>query len=113
MLKHGGAYRSLAILPGPASAGATALAARELGPNASVLAGVGHDVILCQEAWDLPLSSIAVDIIERRRDYADFASRVQTRSDIAWTPLASPTSAFAAAGADAFAGAMPTMTQVL
>jgi eukaryotic-like serine/threonine-protein kinase len=114
MLKHGGAYRSLAVLPGSASAGSTSLAMRELGPNASILAGVGHDVILCQEGWDAPLSAIAVDIIERRRDYADFASRVQTRSDIAWTPLASPAAAFAApVGADAFAVAMPSVTQVL
>jgi hypothetical protein len=110
MLKHGGAYRSLAILPGPASAGSTAVATRELGPNASVLAGVGHDVILCQEGWDAPLSSIAVDIIERRRDYADFASRVRTRSDIAWTPLASPAATFAA---PAGAAATPSATQVL
>jgi hypothetical protein len=101
-------------VPGPASASSTELATRELGPNVSILNDLGRDVILCQEGWDIPLSSIAVDLIERRRDYADFAARVHTRSDVAWTPLASPAASLAAPGcADAFAAGTPPVTQVL
>ncbi|HEX6960776.1 MAG TPA: tubulin-like doman-containing protein [Lacipirellula sp.] len=114
LLQHGGAYRSLAVLPQQAGAASSQLVASELGPGASVLAGVGSDIVLCTEAWDLPLASVAVDVIQSRRDYADFAARVLTRSDIAWTPLTAPRSSFApVVGDNAFADAMPTMTQVL
>jgi hypothetical protein len=109
---HGGAYRGLAVLPHVAG-GSSNLVAAHLGPDASVLAGVGHDIILCQEGWDLPLAPLAVDIIQNRRDYADFASRVLTRSDIPWTPLTAPIASLAFPASDAFADAMPAMTQVL
>jgi hypothetical protein len=114
LLEHGGAYRGLAVLP-QSTGGASQVVVAALGSDASVLTGVGHDIVLCQEGWDLPLAKIAVDVIHGRRDYADFAGRVATRSDVAWTPLAAPPAAafpdVAAQGA--FAESMPAMTQVL
>jgi hypothetical protein len=113
LLEHGGAYRGLAVLP-QSTGGANQLVAAALGSDASVLTGVGHDIVLCQEGWDLPLAKVAVDIIHGRRDYADFAGRVVTRSDVAWMPLAAPpAAAFPDVGENAFADSMPTMTQVL
>jgi hypothetical protein len=113
LLLHGGAYRGLAVLPEQAGSASNKLVAANLGPDASVLTGVGHDVILCQEGWDVPLARVAADIIQSRRDYADFAARVLTRSDVAWTPLIAPRSSLAPVADNPFAAAMPTMTQVL
>ncbi len=114
LLAHGGVYRGLAVLPQQASGGVNQAVAAELGPDASILAGVGHHVVLCHEAWDLPLVRTAVDLIQGRRDYADFAARVVTRSDVSWTPLtAPPVAAFPTFGDNAFSESAPVMTQVL
>jgi hypothetical protein len=109
LLQHGGAYRTLAVLPSHSQG-----EANKNWPNATIVSGVGNSIVLCQEAWDLPLPSIAVDIIQRRRDYADFAARVASRSDVNWTPLTAPLVQFpVAASQDAFAAAMPLVTHVL
>jgi serine/threonine protein kinase len=111
LLQHGGVYRSLAVMPNQSAGNAPELSAD--GERATVVGGIGNDVILCQEAWDLPIVSIAMDIIQRRRDYADFAARVVSRSDVAWTPLTAPVMRLPEAATNAFAGAMPMVTQVL
>jgi hypothetical protein len=87
LLGRGGVYRKLAIVPssGPLSASWKV----SLG-DCSVIAAPGNEFITLCEGWRLPLVSVALDLIQRRRDYADFAARVQTRSDIAWAPLTSP-----------------------
>jgi hypothetical protein len=114
LLAHGGVYRGLAVVPS-SSAGTERLVADALGADATVLKGVGNDVVLCQEAWALPLASTAVDLIQGRRDYAEFAARVVTRSDIRWTPLTAPRATAFPTFDDnkSFAEAMPVMTQVL
>ena len=113
LLTHGGVYRGLAVLPQQAS-GVNRVVAAELGPDASILTGVGSDIVLCQEAWDLPLVPTAVDLIQGRRDYAEFAARVVTRSDVPWTPLtAPPVAMFPTFGDNAFSESAPVMTQVL
>ncbi|MCC6493796.1 MAG: protein kinase [Pirellulales bacterium] len=86
-LQHGGAYRSLVIAP-PDSGLAEGAARRVIGAPSTL--AHGGDVVVCYEAWDLPLPTIAVDLIHRRRDYADFAARVASRSDVAWTSLTAP-----------------------
>ena len=115
LLQFGGAYRSLAIAPDAASASRIAGAWRtgeQCEP--SVLVGVGQDVVLCTEGWELPIVQVAVDLIQRRRDYADFAGRVLTRNDVAWTPLTAPViPPSAEPGAGDFSGVVPTMTCVL
>lgn len=58
-----------------------------LGEETSLLTGVAGNLVVCNEAGQLPLERVAVDLIECRRDYAEFADRVHTRNDISWTPL--------------------------
>lgn len=58
-----------------------------LARDATVVASESTDLILCSEGWNLPLPHLACELIDSRRDYVDFASRVLTRSDIEWTPL--------------------------
>jgi hypothetical protein len=111
LLRHGGAYRGLAVIPG--NVGDVSRTVASVGSDASTIAGIGHDVVLCEEGWDLPLVHVAVDIIQRRRDYADFAARVATRSDVVWTPLAASSAAIPVACENAFAAVMPTTTQVI
>jgi hypothetical protein len=109
LLEHGGAYRTLAVLPSHAQSDADNSFA-----NATIVSDHGNNIVTCQEAWDLPLTSIAMDIIQRRRDYADFAARVASRSDVQWTPLNVPTVQFPiVVPTDEFAAAMPMATQVL
>jgi hypothetical protein len=99
-LEHGGAYRKLTVMPAEAGA---ARAASPLAGDATVAVAPGADVVTVCEGWRLPLVHVALDLIQRRRDYADFAGRVQTRCDVPWAPLTSPAASIAPA-ADAFAG---------
>jgi hypothetical protein len=88
LLAHGGSRRVLVIRP---KAGTGDEAARELvaqlhlAPN--LIAGSDHNSTLCVEAAGLPVGDVAVALVQRRRDRVEFASRVQSRSDISWTPL--------------------------
>nr|MBA3483065.1 hypothetical protein [Pirellulales bacterium] len=114
LLAHGGAYRGLAVLPQQAAGATSQVAAVALGPNVSVLGGIGSDIVLCQEAWDLPLVPTAADLIQGRRDYAEFAARVVTRSDVPWTPLtAPPVAAFPTFGDNASSESALVVTHVL
>jgi eukaryotic-like serine/threonine-protein kinase len=115
LLACGGVYRRLAVVPSAPSNGRSAAFWKQvLGDDCSVTTAPGNDLITVCEGWRLPLVSVALDLIQRRRDYADFAARVQTRSDIAWAPLTSPAplpivaNAFCGLGNEA-----PTVTQVL
>ncbi len=58
-----------------------------LGSETSLLTGVDGNLLVCSDAGQLPLARVAVDLIECRRDYAEFADRVHTRNDISWAPL--------------------------
>lgn len=89
-LGHGGVYANLVVAPRPEAASAV--------EDATIAISPGSDVFVCCEAWQLPLPWVAADLIHSRRDYADFAARVQTRSDVAWAPLiAAPVVAASAA----------------
>ncbi len=111
LLQRGGAYRRLTIVPAEC---AQSQWADTLG-DGSIVAAPGQEVIRVCEGWQLPLQAVALSLIQRRRDYADFAGRVQTRSDVSWTPLASPIAAITPP-ANAFSGPpcdAPTMTHVI
>jgi hypothetical protein len=94
-LEHGGAYRKLAIVPAEAGGRPLESWRHSVGEDATLVAAPGNDVVTVCEGWRLPLVHVALDLIQRRRDYADFAARVQTRCDVAWTPLTSPMAAIA------------------
>ncbi|MGI9429022.1 MAG: tubulin-like doman-containing protein, partial [Bythopirellula sp.] len=88
LLDLGGASSQLAILPQKQESPELATTVRQsLGAETSVLTGAGSNMVVCCEGGQLPLARVAVDLIECRRDYAEFADRVHTRNDISWAPL--------------------------
>lgn len=94
LLKHGGVYRKLTIVPAESVGGRSLESWRAtFGSDTSLAATAGHDVVAICEGWRLPLMHVGLELIQRRRDYADFAARVQARSDVAWVPLTSPVAA--------------------
>ena len=54
--------------------------------QASFVTDTESDVVLLTTIDDVPLSQIAVRLIDGRPDYAEAASRLYTRCDINWTP---------------------------
>ncbi|MEM8945688.1 MAG: tubulin-like doman-containing protein [Planctomycetota bacterium] len=88
MLDLGGVGSRLLVMPQEDASAEAASRLRELiGSESSILAGVGENLVLCTEVAGVPLARVAIDLIECRRDYADFAARVHTRCDISWSPL--------------------------
>jgi hypothetical protein len=92
-LRFGGARRVLAVLPKDRQQPVDqTLLAEALGAQVSLATGYDSSLQLCVEAEQLSLPHVAVDIAQHRRDCTDFARRVHTRTDIAWTPLVDPNS---------------------
>ena len=88
MLDLGGTSNQLVLLPQKGNDEELAQTVRNvLGSETSLLTGEEGNLVVCNEAGQLPLARVAVDLIECRRDYAEFADRVHTRNDIEWTPL--------------------------
>lgn len=114
-LQHGGVYRNLVVAPAQCpGAQATGLWSGLQGADASLLVAPGQEVVTVCEGWQLPLVRLGIGLIQNRRDYADFAARVHTRSDVDWLPLTAAASAapvLANAFGDLSAG--PRMTQVI
>jgi hypothetical protein len=88
-LEYGGERRVLALLPQDSTSQAAAALSQSAGMEMTTLPCEASDVTICVEAANLSLEHIALDFVERRRDRIEFASRVQCRTDIAWTPLVS------------------------
>ncbi|HEY3395736.1 MAG TPA: tubulin-like doman-containing protein [Lacipirellulaceae bacterium] len=93
LLEFGGTRRVLAILPrdscGPAEADELS---RTLGVEVTGVRGGDNGLTLCVEAGQLSVQHIALDLVQRRRDRAEFARRVHCRNDISWSSLLSGTS---------------------
>ncbi len=93
LLNQGGVSSPLVIapLPGEPQHGEReqqlAAVRDALGSETSLFTPTEGNLVVCTEAGQMPLARVAVDLIECRRDYADFADRVHTRNDICWTPL--------------------------
>jgi hypothetical protein len=88
LLHLGGAASQLAIVPQKEENQELANLVRDaLGAETSVLTGAESNLMICCEGGQLPLARVAIDLIECRRDYAEFADRVHTRNDISWAPL--------------------------
>jgi hypothetical protein len=88
LLEFGGTRRVLVILPrdsaGPSEA---AEFSRTLGVDVTSIRGADNGLTLCVEAGQLSVQHIALDLVERRRDRAEFARRVHCRNDITWSSL--------------------------
>ena len=94
LLQLGGVFRQLIVIPQPpVEAGQPRRPVVAAQGGATIVGAPGNDAFVCCEAWRLPLPLLAADLIQSRRDYADFASRVHTRCDVAWTPLLSAATA--------------------
>lgn len=88
LLEAGGTSRKLVILPSTEFSDLQVAQLRsQLGDDTSILSGGHGDLLLCSEANQLPVDRTAAQLIDCRRDYAEFAARVQTRGDVSWTPL--------------------------
>jgi serine/threonine protein kinase len=114
-LRSGGVFRMLSVVPAQCPDSQTAKLGRgPMASDATVLVAPGQDVVTVCEGWGLPLATVAIDLINNRRDYADFAARVQTRSDVPWLPLASPAARQPVVDPFAdFVASPPTVTQVI
>jgi len=57
---------------------------RAAGERATALVGPVSDALVCCEMEGLPLDNIAATLIRGRREYAELASRLHTRTDVPW-----------------------------
>ena len=90
LLEYGGDRRVLAIVPHSENAGnSDTTVSRALGISATTVAGRDNYLTVCVEASGLSLPHVALEIVERRRDRIEFARRIHSRTDIAWSPLVS------------------------
>jgi hypothetical protein len=87
-LEFGGTRRVLAVLPRDGAGALTSAAISEaLGPMAATAVGEDNNLALCVEAGELSVPHVAASLVEYRRDRVEFAGRVHSRTDIAWSPL--------------------------
>jgi hypothetical protein len=90
LLEYGGDRRVLAIVPRSGNTGnSDTRVSRALGISATTVAGRDNYLTVCVEASGLSLPHVALEIVERRRDRVEFARRIHSRTDIAWSPLVS------------------------
>ncbi|MEQ8835662.1 MAG: tubulin-like doman-containing protein, partial [Lacipirellulaceae bacterium] len=94
LLDHGGSLRNLAVLPTQEPHGTSAEnQGSAFTDETTVVNDPRTEFSLSCEAQEIPLVPVAVEIIDARRDYAEFAARVHTRKDINWQPLVAPAAA--------------------
>lgn len=88
LLKLGGFHSQLVVLPNKElSADASQEIRDALESETSILTACQGHPSVCSEVGGLSLARVAINLIECRRDYAEFADRVHTRNDISWAPL--------------------------
>jgi serine/threonine protein kinase len=85
----GGSQRLVAISPQPMSESALVDALRRvIDPPATIVCDTDADLVLCYEAQGLWIPHVAARLIGDRGDLVHIASRLHTRSDVAWTEMA-------------------------
>ena len=88
LLRCGGAKRLLVMLPnGSTNVCPLKILYEQMNETPSVAQNNDGDFILCYEVEQISLTQVAVTIIDGRRDYAEFASRFHTRTDVEWSTL--------------------------
>ena len=86
LLEYGGRRRMLTIVPAT-----NGMSGSQDGKMTNTIAAEKErGTTVCVEADTLSAPHVALDFVERRRDRVEFASRVHSRSDIAWLPLIGP-----------------------
>ena len=56
-------------------------------PLPTIIADADGDLLVCYEVQDQPLRLVAAKVLDQRFHAVDMASRLHTRTDVAWTPL--------------------------
>jgi eukaryotic-like serine/threonine-protein kinase len=88
LLRCGGAKRLLVMLPnGSTNVQPLKILHEQMNETPSVAQNDDGDFILCFEVEQVSLTQVAVTIIDGRRDYAEFANRFHTRTDVDWSTL--------------------------
>jgi len=88
LLEYGGRSRHLIVLPKEKTSEDNLQRSVEaLDTMPSILGGSDNDLVVCCDAGCIPLAHVAVQLVQCRRDYADFAARVHTRKDVPWISL--------------------------
>jgi hypothetical protein len=83
----GGAARLLLVLSEPIQdPRLQSMFAARFGQPPTTAVDAHCDPALCCEMEQIPLAPLAATLIDYRRDYAEAASRLHTRSDVNWTP---------------------------
>jgi hypothetical protein len=81
----GGASRMLLVLPEPVQdPRVQSMFSARFGQPPTMAFDAHCDAALCCEMEQIPLAPIAATLIDYRRDYAEAAARLHTRSDVSW-----------------------------
>ena len=89
----GGRRRLYCILPAEAAQAITSQTlATQIGPEEfskppAVIPDASGDVVLLFEMGEMSVKHVAAALIDQRADLTEVATRLFTRSDVAWTPL--------------------------
>ena len=88
LMRCGGAKRLLVMLPnGSTNVQPLKILHEQMNETPSVAQNSDGDFILCYEVEQISLTQVAVTIIDGRQDYAEFANRFHTRTDVDWSTL--------------------------
>ncbi len=88
LMRCGGAKRLLVMLPyGSTNARPLQILHEQIHETPSVAQNNDGDFILCYEVEQLSLTQVAVTLIDGRQDYAQYAGRLHTRTDVQWSTL--------------------------
>ena len=87
LLLSGGATRILIATPARSNSKAINECFRELGENPTIVASTCGDIVVCYEVEQVPLSNVAVNLIQGSVKSADYVARIRTRTDVDFTPL--------------------------
>ncbi len=113
---HGGATQHLTLLPAAARQSPLKQTLGEaLAASTAVEVSGENELLVCCETNGVSLVHVAMDMIQGRRDYADYASRVHTRTDVPWSSLTAAANLVCAQAASISdsASTPPTVNQML
>lgn len=87
----GGASRLMIAVPEQSSTSEIASCIEEqFSETPAIVRATRGDIVVCYEVEQVPLVSVAANLINSRPDCADLVAHLHTRTDIAWTPLVCP-----------------------
>lgn len=88
LMRCGGAKRLLVMLPnGSTNVQPLKILYEQMNETPSVAQNTDGDFILCYEVEQISVTQVAVTLIDGRQDYAEYAGRLHTRTDVDWSSL--------------------------